>query len=831
MASKSGVLAGKAYVLLEAIDGTAATLRNVENRFLSWGTRLQATGARIFASGLTGMVPAALSTNIFKQFDDIMRRVEARTQGTSSEMKSLRDQAIGLGRDSAFSAREVAGLQDVLAQRKFDRTQIEQMTPSILMLGRAAGGGDNPGQDLLNAADLVSQAIMMYEMSATDAAAVSDVFTAAANESNFALEDLIISMANAGPVAHQYGMSLEETLAAMMVMRDISIDPSIAGTGLRNLFIKASDQKAVEDFNELMMDTVGATLEFKDAMGNLNSVTDILFNFDKITKGLGTATRGHLLAELFGLRAITPATAVAANSKNFTDALAVLQNSAGETKKAYDKMEAGIGGAFRRLGNTLEAAALQYGDALEEPIIAFSKVILTLNLAVADWIKANQSLVVQITGVIGVLLPLGAALFLTGAAFKILAYAIMPVRIALGLMISSVKILWAWLIGPLLKATYMVIAGFIQMTIQILTVVIPAFISLSIQAVSSLISIAIAAFSYVIPALMAIGMAIVSLISTLVALAPELALALLVIAPFLLLVALGAFSVKEEVSELNEEIDETGKSVEQTKSIWASAVDSMMGWWNSLTSTVSASFDFIIQRAVELGATLMQTMKGITTALMAGDLDLAWKIATAGMMLAWTQLLDGILDGWRNMINQFKLSWLDFRIWLNEKEGEWNPFADALANLEQHNALMAERNKTIRGEFDQNDDDREAEKKYWQTYLDHFSDLADKRAKWVQAVREGQMANLPPDSLGIREPQIRNLIRNGAARDIGGAKAMDASTKYTVEGAKQAYENNQNRLEAIQNKELEKLGNIDVGIKGVNEKLQGLLDQPEPQGV
>jgi TP901 family phage tail tape measure protein len=893
MASKSGVMAGKAFVLLEAIDGTAATLRNVENRFLSWGSRLQATGMRIFARGLTGMVPAALSTNIFKQFDDIMRRVEARTQGTSGEMQGLRQQAIGLGRDSAFSAREVAGLQDVLAQRKFNRTDIATMTPSIAMLGRAGGGGDNPGQDLLNAADLVSQAIMMYELAAKDAAHVSDIFTVAANESNFALEDLIISMANAGPVAHQYGFALEDTLAAMMVMRDLSIDPSIAGTGLRNLFIKASDKKATEDFNKLMMEMTHSSVQFEDAVtGNLNSVVDILFSFSNATKSLGTAQRGHLLAELFGLRAITPATAVAASPENFTKALTALKNVTGATEAAYKKMEDGIGGVFRRLGNTLEAAALQYADTLEEPIIAFGKAIVKVNLDIADWIANNQSLVIQLTMLAAVLLPLGASLIVLGTTLKLIAFMLMPFSMALGLVytiLNATIISLIWMVGTLWTLT----AAILATTVAIITGMIPVlitlgglFVQIAGQIILAVLTITGAVFTLVtaiisalVPALiyaifyvtalgtvaivettkamfgLAIAVANVAFaimtgvlgmsVATSMMIANLIAQGILLLSQFGVAIAIslavagiivGAYMlIQQAFSSTNAELDEMNSKVQESESIWSQFVAGAVGYWQGFTNAISQSIDFIIARFWEMFETVGQTMNGISDAMQAGDLDLAWNIALTGMRLLWAQFKDFVAVSWYETITYVKTlinSLIDDMVRMKNSVKDWLFLLAPGATMLGEYLIDSEKLKAkITGPDAVKQWERKSDIDFYKQQLDLLTNLANRRKLWAEAVRKGQMNNIPQLDLNIKAPGIQDLIQNGARGDIGGAKAVEASTQYTMEGAKQAYENNQNRLENIQNQELKELQGINGELKDANENLENILNKPAEQGV
>lgn len=441
--SRASVIAGKAFVIVDAIDGTGAVLRQVESNFFQTGRRLQMLGTSVFTKALMASVPSALSTRIFTQFDDSMRRVEARATGTAEEMAGLRDQARALGMNSAFSARQVALLMDTLGQLKFTRADIGAMTHPILMLGRTAGSNLNPEGDIQNAANLVGQAIMMYGLEAKDAARVADIFTQAANESNFALDDLIIAMATAGPVARQYGMSLEETLATMMVMRDVSIDASVAGTGLRNIFLKASDKKAVDDFNKMMMDATGSTIEFVDAAGNLQRPVDILKAFFNLTQKLGTARKGELLAELFGLRAITPATAVASNIRGFEESLAALTGpeSIGATSRAYKTIEGGLGGAMRAMLNSFEGLAITVGETLSKTFTTIGAIVNNTVNVLNRFIQANRDLIVKFNLLLAATFVLAAGLFTLGTAFRLVSYVMHPLVALSGVLISLFRMM------------------------------------------------------------------------------------------------------------------------------------------------------------------------------------------------------------------------------------------------------------------------------------------------------------------------------------------------------------------------------------------------------
>jgi TP901 family phage tail tape measure protein len=439
MVSKAGIVAGRAFVILEALDMTGPALRAAERNIYMFGSRLQRIGTALFTRALTAALPGTISTRLFQQYDDIMRRVEARSGGTAQEMQALRDQTRKLGMASAFGARQIAALQDVLGQRKFNRKQILQMTEPITMLAKAAGEGE-PSQDIQNAADLMSQAILMFNKDASEAGDIADMFTQAANESNFALTDLLIAISTAGPVAKQFNLSMEEMLATLMVMRDVGIDPSIAGTGLRNILLKPADLKAAENFNEELQRLTGHIIQFSDASGNLRKPAGILRAFEQVTKNLGTAEKGNLLRLLFGLRAITPATSVVNNIRAYDEALATLQKRAGVTKQAYDTMEGGIGGAFRRLINNAEELGLKLGETLGPTVTVYARNLRQAADSIGTFVKEHQDLVRVLNLAVVIIIPVAAGMFLLGQALKLVAYLLHPLVVLNSLFLNVLKL-------------------------------------------------------------------------------------------------------------------------------------------------------------------------------------------------------------------------------------------------------------------------------------------------------------------------------------------------------------------------------------------------------
>lgn len=439
MATQRGIIAGRAYVILDAVDNTAHVLRRVQANMMQFGNRIQNLGMTMITRGIMAATPAAISMKIFSDFDDAMRRVEARSSGTADQLAQVREQAMYLGRTTAFTARMIANLQAILAQRGFSRAQLLEMTPHVMTLARAGGTG-NREQDILASADLVSAGLRAFNIQAKDSQTVADLFTAAVNTSNYSLVDLIVSMGNAGPIANQFqtGISgLAEALASLAVMRNVAVDPSIAGTGFRNLLLKASDVKRRTEFNQALAEATGKTIEFVDAHGNLRHIPDILFSIADAVKDLGTAEKGTLLANLFGLRAITPAGALSNAREDFnrvTDAFHKGGNLANRTAKL---MDAGVGGSFRILISATEGLAIMLGDALAPAVMHINDVLTEVQNKTSVWGRRNKLLLNSIHMVIVGTIVLGGALVAVAMGIKLVATLLTPLIAAVTLITSA----------------------------------------------------------------------------------------------------------------------------------------------------------------------------------------------------------------------------------------------------------------------------------------------------------------------------------------------------------------------------------------------------------
>lgn len=446
MASSAGIRAGRAFVEIGAVDKTARILARVAQRMKNFGAKMSALGRGAFGTALAGLTPVAMGLKTFTSFDDSMKRVQARSSGTAQEMQNLRDQAKNLGRETKFTASQVGELQAKLAQKGFNRADIAKQTKSVVNLAAAAGSGEDTDTTL--AADLVSGTLRAFKMEASESARVADVMSAAVNNGNADLQSLIDGLKSAGPVARQYNLGLEETVAILGTMTNVNIEASSAGVALRNMFLNTSNKALRQGFNKELEKATGKTIEFVDAQGNLKPMPMLLDEIGSAIKDLGTAEQGDILTKLFGKRAVVPAS-VAQDTKAFGELFEVLSGAhAGNTaEKTAKEMESGMGGAFRSLLSAVQSIGIEIGEALDATFTPFVRWVVEISRSISVWVSENQGLVTSIVGALVTIGAMGAGLMVLGTAISLA-----------GVVLGSLVTLLTSLLSPLVLVPAAVLA-------------------------------------------------------------------------------------------------------------------------------------------------------------------------------------------------------------------------------------------------------------------------------------------------------------------------------------------------------------------------------------
>ncbi len=186
--------------------------------------------------------------------------------------------------DVATALKEVTALGISFA----DATEIVR----VGAMGAAAGMGT-----LENASNLLITTQRQFGLSVGQSEQIMAKLVFIANETAFNIDNMTESMALAGPMAGQMGFSIEETAAAMSLMRDVGIDASMAGTALRQFLVRLQDPTAQA---QALFEDLG--IQVTDDAGNFLDLVTILRNVFEATENLDAAQRSQVLATLFEVR-------------------------------------------------------------------------------------------------------------------------------------------------------------------------------------------------------------------------------------------------------------------------------------------------------------------------------------------------------------------------------------------------------------------------------------------------------------------------------------------------------------------------------------------------
>mgnify|MGYP003625132672 CR=1 FL=1 len=198
----------------------------------------------------------------FKLFEFQMAKVKAITGANNIQFKMLTDSAKDLGRTTFFTATQVAELQANYGKLGFTTGEILKAQEATLALATATD------TDLARAAVVAGAAVRGFGLDASETGRVTDVMAKSFTSSAMDIEKWQTSMTKVAPIAAAAGISIESTAAVMSKLTDTGIEASIAGTSLRNIFLKMQDSSS--DLSQFLGYTVNSSEDLNRALQDLN---------------------------------------------------------------------------------------------------------------------------------------------------------------------------------------------------------------------------------------------------------------------------------------------------------------------------------------------------------------------------------------------------------------------------------------------------------------------------------------------------------------------------------------------------------------------------------
>lgn len=258
--------------LVKTIQNQDKALKNLDSNIGKYGRNVgnykSALSSLTTAFGITGGLYAFANVlksgfNEIKTFDYAMSELKSVAGATNEEFIQLRNSALELGRTTPKTATDVAKLQTEFAKLGFTTPEILKVTAATIDLSVATGS------DLATAATNAGSTLRAFQLPASEMPRILDVMA-----KGFATTALDIGNYNeaikyVAPVAKAAGFSIEEVTAMLGKLSDAGIKGSMAGTGLRRIFLEVakSGGDPKKAFDELAKSGLGLA-EANDEVGD-----------------------------------------------------------------------------------------------------------------------------------------------------------------------------------------------------------------------------------------------------------------------------------------------------------------------------------------------------------------------------------------------------------------------------------------------------------------------------------------------------------------------------------------------------------------------------------
>lgn len=345
-------LTGKTWkVTLKAVDLVTSPVRRV---FGLLKIPLVAAGVTISAgAGIADTVQT------YADFEAAMSEVKAISGATSQEFEQLTEKANQMGAVTKFTASESAEAFKYMAQAGWDVREMMDGIDGLMALAAASG------EDLGITADIVTDALTAFGLSAKESGRFADVMAQAASATNTDVAKMGDTFKYVAPVAGALGYSIEDTAVAIGLMANSGIKASQAGTSLRSLLTNLTRPvgQAEDAINAL-----GISITNTD--GSVKPLSQTLQDLRAKFGALTDSEKAQYAAMLAGQEGMSGLLAIVnASDQEFESLTEQINNSSGAAQKMADVMMDNLSGKFELFTGALDSMKMSLGEKFKPYLI------------------------------------------------------------------------------------------------------------------------------------------------------------------------------------------------------------------------------------------------------------------------------------------------------------------------------------------------------------------------------------------------------------------------------------------------------------------------------
>lgn len=392
-----------------------------------------AVAAPLMAMGLPLAYVGKLGVDAFAKFDQAMTESISIMDATDNQIQRMKQTALDLSTSTKFRPEQLAKAYYHLASSGMNAEQAIAALPAVAKFATAGAF------DLEKATQLASTAQSAIGLRAGEAGTnlasltrIMDVLVKANNLAEGNVRDFSIALSRqAAAAARNYGKSLEETVAVLMVMGQQNIKAQVAGTNY-SMILRHMTKQSIKNRKE--QEALG--LSVFDGNGNLKNFADIAENLEQVLGKMSPELRAAaLLAMGFDARiqqAIFPLIGFSKQIRNFE---AQLKGAGGTMDVVANKQMSSFTNQMLMAKNAILVAGISVGEILAPGI-------LTLAMGIKDVVSWFTQLPDVTKGaIVGILAMTAATMLFVGAiiiAGKVFNLMFGGIGIVAGLFVAAV---------------------------------------------------------------------------------------------------------------------------------------------------------------------------------------------------------------------------------------------------------------------------------------------------------------------------------------------------------------------------------------------------------
>lgn len=378
----------------QAAQSAQAYGDSAANAFQAAGEALASAG---LVAGMKQLGEAYMGTvQAAGAFAGTISNVEALSGASASEMAALTAQAKELGAATKFTANESGEAMGYMGMAGWNAQQMLAGMPGVLDLAAASG------EDLAGVADIVTDSLTGFGLTAADTSGFVDVLAAASSKANTNVDMLGESFKYTAPLAGTLGYTAEDTAVMLGLMANSGIKASQAGTTLRTAIsslVSPTKEQAAE------MERLGLSLT--DSSGQMLPLLTLAGNLRDRFSDMSQAEQSAAASALFGKEAMSGMLAIInASEADFNSLTASIYNSAGAAQRMADIKLDNLQGDITLLQSAWDGLGITIGEQFMPQWRGLTQAGASVLSWVNGLVEANPALVKAImagAGAVGVL--------------------------------------------------------------------------------------------------------------------------------------------------------------------------------------------------------------------------------------------------------------------------------------------------------------------------------------------------------------------------------------------------------------------------------------------